>query len=724
MKRKRDGYGGPAVRAQLPSATGVAVDGAGNLYIADAGDYHIYKVDVAGTITKFAFEDRPSYLSGVASDGAGNVYITDSRNHRIRKVDSTGTITTLAGSEATGFHRGGFGGDGGPAVQARLDNPRGVAADGAGNVYIADAGNHRIRKVDATGTITTLAGTKRRGFGGDGDPAVQARLDYPYSVAADGAGNVYIADSGNHRIRKVDATGTITTLAGTKRRGFGGDGGPAVQARLDNPLGVAADGAGNVYIADSDNHRIRKVDATGTITTFAGSGATGFHRGRFGGDGGPAVRAQLASPWGVAADGAGNVYIADTGNRFIRKVDATGTITTFAGRGEIRFSGDGSPAVQAQLGYPRGVAADGAGNVYIADSDNHRIRKVDATGTITTFAGSGATGFVGGGFSGDGGPAVQAQLDSPSSVAADGAGNVYIADASNSRIRKVDATGTITAFAGTGMGLMTGWTGGDGGSAVQAQLAYPRSVATDGAGNVYIADSSLNRILKVDSSGAITTFAQFLLFFFKVSKVNFTKVITTFAGGGEEGFSGDGGPAVQARLDCPYSVAADGAGNVYIADTCNDRIRKVDATGMITTLAGGGEEGFSGDGGPAVQTRLDGPYSVAADGAGNVYIADTHNSRIRKVDATGTITTFAGSGATGFVGGGFSGDGGPAVQAQLDSPSGVAADGAGNVYIADTHNRRIRKVDTTGMITTFAGGGEKKGSAGEEQCEAGARETG
>ena len=659
MKRKRDGDGGPAVQARLGCLCGVATDGAGNVYIAAEC---IYKVDTAGTIT-IAVEYQSRGLDSVAADGAGNVYIADAGNSRIRKVDATGMITTFAG---TGYMEWRTGGDGGPAVQAQLGYPRSVATDGAGNVYIADQGNHLIRKVDATGTITTIAGTKRRGFGGDGGPAVQARLDCPLGMAADGAGNVYIADVNNHRIRKVDATGTITTLAGTKRRGFGGDGGPAVQAQLYHPSGVAADGAGNVYIADTHNSRIRKVDATGTITTFAGSGATGFVGGGFSGDGGPAVQAQLYHPSGVAADGTGNVYIADAGNRLIRKVDATGTITTVAGRGEIRFSGDGGPAVQAQLDSPSGVAADGAGNVYIADSDNHRIRKVDATGTITTFAGSGATGFVGGGFSGDGGPAVQAQLDSPSGVAADGAGNVYIADVSNSRIRKVDATGMITTFAGTG--YMGWWPGGDGGPAVQAHLDYPRGVAADGAGNVYIADSSSVRILKVDSSGAITTFAQFLLFLFKVSKVNFTKVITTFAGGGGEGFSGDCGPAVQARLGCPYSVAADGAGNVYIADTCNSRIRKVDTTGMITTFAGGGEEGFSGDGGPAVQAQLDSPYSVAADGAGNVYIADSDNHRIRKVDATGTITTFAGSGATGFVGGGFSGDGGPAVQAQLGLP--------------------------------------------------------
>ena len=465
--------------------------------------------------------------------------------------------------------------------------------DGLGNLYIADTYNHRIRKVDAAGTITTIAGSGEQGFSGDGGPASQAQLSAPFDVAADGSGNVYIADNTNHRIRKVDAAGTITTFAGTGEKGFSPDEGPAVEASLGYPRGVAVDGPGNVYIAAGS--RIRKVDSTGTITTIAGRG--GF----FGGDGGPAVEAQFHYPSGMAVDVAGNLYIADTGNHRIRKVDATGTITTIAGR---TFSGDGGPASQAQLSEPEGVAADRAGNVYISDSNNHRIRKVDATGTITTIAGTGESGF-----SGDGGPASQAQLFYPRGVAVDGLGNLYIVDSFNNRIRKADATGTITTIAGTGE---RGF-GGDGGPASQAQLSEPEGVAVDEAGNLYIADSFNYRIRKVDLTGTITT----------------------IAGTGERGFGGDGGPASQAQLSSPGGVAVDGLGNLYIVDSFNNRIRKVDATGTITTIAGSGERGFAGDSGPAVEAALDLPVDAAVDRAGYVYIADWLNHVIRKLAPVG-----------------------------------------------------------------------------------------
>ena len=356
-----------------------------------------------------------------------------------------GTITTVAG---TG--EGSFGGDGGPAVRSQLREPRGVAVDGAGNLYIADSQNNRIRKVDSTGTITTVAGTGAFGFSGDGGPASEAQLYSPHSVTVDGAGNLYIADSGNHRIRKVDSRGTITTVAGT---GFGfssGDGGPAVEARLSYPEGVALDGAGNLYIADSGNSRIRKVDSRGTITTIAGTGERGFS-----GDGGPAVRSQLYFPSGVAVDGAGNLYIGDLYNNRIRKVDSRGTITTIAGTGESGFSGDGGPAIAAQFNSPTGVALDGAGNLYIGDLYNHRIRKVDSRGTITTIAGKG----VPPSFSGDGGPATEAHLYAPWGVAVDGAGNLYIADTSNNRIRKLIPGGSewFSISAATPYSLTVEW---------------------------------------------------------------------------------------------------------------------------------------------------------------------------------------------------------------------------------------------------------------------------
>ena len=660
--------GGPATAARLTSPYGVAVDGAGNLYIADVSNHRIRKVDSTGTITTiagtgelgFSGDGGPAVEAelynprGVAVDGAGNLYIAESGNERIRKVDSTGTITTIAGTGERGFS-----GDGGPAVEAELYNPYGVAVDGAGNLYIADYSNHRIRKVDSTGTITTVAGTGQYGFSEDGVPATAVRLAFPRGVAVDGAGNLYIADTSNDRIRKVDSTGTITTIAGTGRFGFSGDGGLAVGAELYNPAGVAVDGAGNLYIADTFNHRIRKVDSTGTITTIAGTWERGFS-----GDGGPATAARLAFPRGVAVDGAGNVYIAAYGNKRIRKLDSTGTITTIAGTGGRGFSGDGGPAVEAELRNPSGVAVDGAGNLYIADTVNHRIRKVDSTGTITTVAGTGQYGF-----GGDGGPATAVRLAYPDDVAVDGAGNLYIAESSDDRVRKVDSTGTITTIAGTGrFGFR-----GDGGPAVKADLFNPSGVAVDGAGNLYIADVSNHRIRKVDSTGTITT----------------------IAGTGGSGFSGDGGPAVEAKLYNPRGVAVDGAGNLYIAESGNERIRKVDSTGTITTIAGTGERGFSGDGGPAVEAKLYNPRGVAVDGAGNLYISDATNSRIRKVDSTGTITTVAGTGQYGF-----SGDDGPAPAARLAFPRGVAVDGAGNLYIADFGNHRIRKLTPmTGPVT-------------------------
>jgi sugar lactone lactonase YvrE len=307
-------------------------------------------------------------------DGAGNLFIADSLNGRIRRVNTTGTITTVAGNGTTDYS-----GDGGPATSASLSFPQGVAVDSAGNLFIADSWNNRIRLVDTAGMITSVAGNGMAGFGGDGGPATSASLLFPSGVAVDGAGNLFIADNGNSLIRRVDTAGMITTVAGG---GWGlGDGGPATSATLVTPDGVAVDGAGNLYIADTWNHRVRRVDTGGTITTVAGTSECGSS-----GDGGPATSACVQSPRSVAVDGAGTLYIGDEGWR-IRRVDPTGTITTVAGNGTGGFSGDGGPATSASLTVPYGVAVDGAGNLFIADNGNNRIRRVWASQNTPTGSG-------------------------------------------------------------------------------------------------------------------------------------------------------------------------------------------------------------------------------------------------------------------------------------------------------------------------------------------------
>ena len=621
-----------------------------------------------------ATEALLNFPSGMAVDGSGNLYIADTQIHRIRKVDAMGTITTIAGTGASGYS-----GDGGMATEASLNLPNGVAVDSSGNLYITDWRNHRVRKVDTSGTITTVAGNGEKGFSGDNGNAVDARLHFPRDIEVDGSGNLYIVDSRNDRVRKVDTSGIITSLATFKF------------AR-----GLAIDASGNVYVSDISGHRIRKVDTMGTATNIAGTGESGFS-----GDGGAATSARLDYPDGVAVDGSGNLYIADTYNQRIRKVDTSGTITTVAGTGESGFSGDGGLATAARVDSPEGVAVDGSDNLYIVDTVNHRIRKVDTSGTITTVAGIGESQY-----SGDDGPATRARLNSPYGTAVDGSGNVYIADTDNHRIRKVDTLGNITTVAGTGESGFSG----DGGLATAARVDSPEGVAVDGSDNLYIADSS--RLRRVNSQGIITTVATG----FKspngvavdssgnvyiadtddhrIRKVDTLGTITTVAGTGSTGlglggFSGDGGMGTAAMLDSPWDVAVDSSGNLYIADWGNHRIRKVDTSGTITTFAGAGT-GFDSDGtGPATEALLSHPGGVAVDSSGNLYIADTYNSRIRKVDTSGTLITIAGTGD-----GGVGGDGGPADEGQIYNPGGIAVDSSGNLYIADSGNHRIRVLST------------------------------
>ncbi|MGE0871483.1 MAG: hypothetical protein AB7P03_23185 [Kofleriaceae bacterium] len=660
-----------ATESGLAYPVGIAADWRGNFYIADVDNHRVRRVDVNGVITTVAGTGAPGSdgdgglatgaqlhgPSSVAVDGLGRIFIADTNNHRIRRVDTTGVISTVAGTGTPGFS-----GDNGAATSAELSGPFGVAVDGLGNLYIADTANQRIRRVDVDGTITTVAGTGVSGAGGAGGPATSAELAFPLGVAVAAQGTLYIADTSNHRVARVDDSENLVIVAGTGSFGATGDGGPATSATLYQPFGVAVDPAGNVYIDDRNNHRIRWVDSAGTIRTVAGIGTGGFN-----GDGGAATSAQLLFPTGVAIDGMGNLYVADADNRRIRRIDMSGVITTVAGTGAFGFVGDGGAATSAQLLFPAGIAVDGQGALYITEENSQRIRRVDEGGVVTTIAGTGSSGA-----SGDGGPAATARLSNPFGLARDSAGNLYVGDTLNHRVRRIDSNGIITTVAGTG----TPGYSGDLGPAISAQLAYPHGVAIDAVGNLYVADTLNHRVRKIATNG----------------------VITTVAGSGAPGSAGDQGPAIAAQLVSPYGVAADGSGNLYICDRDAHRIRRVDPDGVIATIAGTGTSGFGGDNGPATAAELALPTGVATGAGGILYIADRGNHRIRRIDAGGTITTLVGTGTPGQ-----DGDAGAATTAQLFAPTAMAQDGAGNLYIADRENHRIRRLDASGVITTVAG---------------------
>jgi trimeric autotransporter adhesin len=627
-------------------------------------------------------------------------------------------VTTVAGNGTTGFA-----GDSGPATSAELNSTQGVATDSAGNLYIADWQNNRVREVNAaTGVITTIAGTGTAGYSGDGGAATSAMLKGPTGVLVDSAGNVYIADQANNRVRKVDAgTGVITTIAGTGTTGFSGDGGVATNAAMFSPTDLIFNSAGDLYISDDGNHRIRKVAAgTGVITTVAGNGTPGYS-----GDGGAATSAELYYPAGMVVDSADNLYIADTFNNRVRKVNTTtGIITTYAGTGTAGFSGDGGAAASAQFSTPARLTLDKAGNMFVADQSNNRVREIfQGTGIITTVAGNGTAGF-----SGDGGPGTAAAFHTPLGIAIDNVGSLYISDSANNRIRKLAITAnnfptttigassvvqnillqttaaeTITSITVPqsqggkqeySIGTITGCVIG-GSNAAGTVCTIPVTFTPAYPGRRWIplqvvtSTGNINFGLTGIGTGPLAALTP--------------GIITTFAGNGTGGYSGDGGAATSAQVNSPVGVAFDSAGNLYIGDYSNSRVRKVNAaTGTITTVAGNGTAGYSGDGGPATSAQLNGPEVVALDSAGNLYIAEYGNHRIRKVAAaTGIITTVAGNGTQNY-----SGDGGPATSAALWTPTGVALDSAGNLYIADFGNHRIRKVAAaTGIITTVAGNG-------------------
>ena len=618
-----------AARFSYPS--GVALDRTQNVYVADTYNQTIRNITSAGAVTTVAgaylqlgstdgtgAEARFNFPNDVAVDAAGTVYVADMYNHTIRKITAAGVVTTLAGAAEQ------IGTADGPGPMARFRSPNGVTVDDIGNVYVADNGNYTIRKITPDGIVSTFAGMPGEPGNSDGT-GPSARFRDPRDVAVDRSGNLFVADASTVRmisptrvvttvagaagpgyndgprdvarfsqifqitvnalgyvfvtdeamIRQISPEGTVTTLAGAKGAS-GADDGTGTAARFNQPAGLASDANSTVYVADSGNHTIRKI-VISDVTTLAGMASPGTSA-----DGqGPAAR--LASPWGVTVDRSGNIYVADTFNETVRLITPAGVASVLAGS-PGKFDVVDGTGPDARFYLPEGVAIDGAGNLYIADTANETIRKMTPDRVVTTFAGTARVSGT------DDGVGTAARFWGPSSVAIDGAGNLYIADRYNAVIRKITAGGTVTTLAGA-----AGMSGSVDGTGADARFARPSGVAIDGAGNLYVAEEDGSVIRKVTAGGVVTTLAG--------------------VGGMKGSVDGTGS---EARFNYPSGVALDSAGNVYVADTSNATIRKITPTGVTTTIAGvAGMKGIL----LGTTPRLSSPKSVAVTGD-SIIIAD------------------------------------------------------------------------------------------------------
>ena len=672
----------PAKDADAGWPFGVARRPDGDLIVVDYHGHRIFRIDQEGILHAFA----GTGIKGSSGDGGpaiqatfngphdltqdkdGNLYLSDLGNQTFRRIDyETGIITRVAGSGKVGR-----GGDGGPALDAEMDTTCGIAVDDEGNLYLSSEWTNNIRRVDArTGIIELFAGQDAHhypseqgnsrpasgpghslgGYHGDGGPAKDAAFYHPEHLARDSKGDLYVCDNSNDRIRKIDMqTGTITTVLGNGQRASNGDGGPATEASTLMPDAICFDANDNLYVGEKYGFRVRKVDAqTGIVTTLVGTGVPGN-----GGEDVPGPETECNScEGGIWADPDGTVFWSDCSGRLRRYDGETGLVSTVFGGATVR---DG-PALEAFVSGPQGISIGPDGHIYWADRMNQRIRALDPeTWETRHIAGNGARAY-----GGDNGPATGAYLGNPSDISVDSRGRVVISDARHGHVRRVDNDGIIRNIAGAAFQ----WDKGDGGPAVGANLSSPATVAHDSADNIYIGDG-IGRIRRVDAR---------------------TGIIETVAGTGLPGYSGDGGPATAARIGNTQAVRIDDTGAIYYADVTYHVIRKVDTNGLITTVAGTGEAGYSPDGTPASEAKIAGPQGIAIAADGTVYFADSGNYKVRRITADGTLETVAGSDTPGDYG-----DGGQATEGGLNEPHGIALYGDDVLLIGDYINNKLRAV--------------------------------
>jgi sugar lactone lactonase YvrE len=618
----------------------------------------------AGSVDGVGSAARFNGPNGVAVDGSGNIYVADTGNRTIRRIVPGNVVTTLAGLP------GGSGTGDGSGPNAGFGRPMGLAVDAAGDILVADAGTRTIRKVTSGGAVTTIAGTPGSTGSADG-PAASAKFVDPVAVTVDEAGNIYVLDGSSgvglstvlgNTVRKIALDGTVSTLAGTSGTAGSADGqGPA--ARFNYPEGIAVDGSGNIYVADTLNFTVRKVTPSGAVTTLAGM------VGNSGSADGAGTTTTFEGPEGIAVDSAGNIFVGDGGNFTVRKVSPSGDTMTVAGTAGSSGSADGIAAA-ARFNTPAGLAVDASGDVYVADINNNSIRKIDASGLVSTVAGSAVTTGSADGFAQD------ASFNYPAYVAVDPSGNFFVTDTRNDTVRKITSAGVVTTFAG-----LAGQVGSADGTGAAARFDQPEGIAVDSGGNVFVADF-LNRVIrKITPLGVVTTFA------------------------GQAGVFGHAdGLGAAATFDDPAALAIDSQDNLYTADDYT--IRKVSPAGMVTTIAGS-PGAFGTTDGVGASASFNSPNGIAVDSTGNLYVTDV--SGIRKVAPAGVVTTVPGSSqlangngiaidregnlfVTPFGVSELKPDGTLSVTGNLpfgDLPSGIAVDPSGNLIVTDVGSNQI-----------------------------------
>ena len=600
----------------------------------------------------------------VAVDSAGNLFVSDTFNHAIRKVTPAGVMTTIAGTPANKGYVDGVG----LREAASFNSPIGVGSDPAGNLYVADNGNQTIRKVTPSGVVTLLAGRVGVKGNANGD-ALSATFNSPHSTVVDSGGNVFVSDGVNRVIRKITPGGVVSLFAGAFNQ-QGTNDGVGTTSRFQQPMGLAIDSLDNLYVADQNANTLRRITPAGAVKTLAGKGKVS------GMDDATGAAARFAGPEGVAVDANGIVYVCDTGNSTIRRITPDGAVKTIAGVAGQRGQADGTNGM-ARFDTPRGITIDRKGRIYVADSVNSAIRKLEIDGSnyiVTTLAGTmGENGSVDGTGS-------AARFHFPYGVTCDPAGNVYAIDRNNSDLRKITPDGVVTTLAG-----VPGIQGSGDGAGAAGQFYEPEELAVDREGNIYVVEHANNTVRKIAPVGT-------------------NWVVTTLAGCPTCAAGTNDGPGLEARFNGPFGLTF-ANGSVFVADTGNKTIRKV------TPVAGGWEVStFAGT--PKIGTGTDGtgaaasfsaPLGLAADSSGTLYVADS--SRIRSITPGGAVSTLAGQ----FLNGSADGPGGAA---SFWGARGVAVDLAGNVFVADQANRLVRMLTSQSgawNVTTIAG---KPGSAG------------